>query len=549
METHSSFSPVKRFFLLLKPERKEIVYLYMYAIITGLISLSLPLGIQGIVSFITGGELSFSFGLLVGLVSLGTLVVSILQILQLSISEHLQRRIFVRAAFEFTYRLPRIALETLHKQATSVYANRFFDVMTIQKALSKLIIDLTAAVLQLILGLLLLSWYHPVFVFFGVIMVLILVLIIRLTWKKGIKTSLVESKYKYKVADWLEECMRAASALKMTQNADIAMTNTDLLVHNYLHARKSHFSVLVSQYLNLSFFKTLITGGLLLLGGILVLQEKMNLGQFIASEIIILLVISSAEKIISTIETIFDTLTSVAKIGFVTDEEIESESGLAFEKNRNAKGIELQVSDLFCQGNNREIPLINNLTFHIQAGSKAQLNSEDSDAYRYLGLILSTLYMPDSGSIAFNQLPVKNYHLRSLRSHIGLLSRNGRLFDGTILANITLNDPTISIERVMQVLDKINLTSFIRHNQEGLYTKMAYEGYNLTEDVISKILLARAIVTQPDLLIVDDSLLDIHPSELAQILNYLTEAQHNMTIIFLSNNPILTPYCTQSIDV
>ncbi len=320
------YRPVARLLRLLQPEKKEIFYIYFYAFVNGIINLSLPLGIQSVIGLLTGAQISASFGVLVGLITAGTILVSLLQIMQQTLTERLQQRIFVRAAFDYAYRLPRIPMSVLKNYEPSSLANRFFDVLNIQKALPKLLVDFSAAFMQLIFGLLILSIYHTFFVFFGVIMLGILILILSITWNRGLNTSLAESKYKYKIADWLEEILEHSNIFKRNIASDWILNYVDKLVGNYLEARKSHFSVLVAQYVNLTIFKALITSGLLILGGYFVVQEEMNLGQFVASEIIILIVIASAEKIVMSIETLFDALTAVEKMGYITDMKIKAKA-------------------------------------------------------------------------------------------------------------------------------------------------------------------------------------------------------------------------------
>ena len=189
--------PVQRFFRLLKPESKDILYIYTYAIFNGLINLSLPLGIQAIINLISGGQFSTSWTVLIIFVMIGIGMTGGLQVFQLTITERLQQRIFTRASFEFAYRIPRIKLEAVHKSYVPELVNRFFDTLSVQKGLSKILIDFSTATLQVLFGLILLSFYHPFFVLFGIALLLIVYLIFRFTGPQGLTTSLRESKYKY----------------------------------------------------------------------------------------------------------------------------------------------------------------------------------------------------------------------------------------------------------------------------------------------------------------------------------------------------------------
>jgi ABC-type bacteriocin/lantibiotic exporter with double-glycine peptidase domain len=230
-------TPVQRFWRLLKPDAKEIRDVYTYAVFNGLVSLSLPLGIQAIVNFIQGGDISSSWIVMVVVVVLGVAITGVLQIFQLRITENLQQKIFTRAAFEFAYRVPRIRMEKLYRHYAPELMNRFFDTLTVQKGLSKILLDFSVATLQVIFGLILLSLYHPFFIMFSLVLVVLVYLIFRFTARRGLETSLQESKYKYQLAHWLEELARSSTTFRLVGSTPLPLDKTDRNVGNYLNAR------------------------------------------------------------------------------------------------------------------------------------------------------------------------------------------------------------------------------------------------------------------------------------------------------------------------
>ena len=295
-DVREKLTPIQRLIRLLSEEKKDIMYIYFYAVLIGLISLSLPVGIQATVSLISGGVVFSSVYLLIGLVIVGVLAAGGLQITQITLVEYLQRRVFTKAAFEFAFRIPRIKAEALINYHAPELMNRFFDVLTIQKGLPKLLIDLSAGVIQILFGLLLLSFYHPFFVLFSILLIGLLFFIFYTTGPKGLSSSIKESKFKYKVVYWLEEIARTINSFKLSGNTPLPMKKTDFNVNNYLKNRMIHFSVLIKQYSFVLLFKTLVTGGLLIIGTILVISREITLGQFVAAEVIIILTLSSVEK-------------------------------------------------------------------------------------------------------------------------------------------------------------------------------------------------------------------------------------------------------------
>jgi len=318
-EIPSPPTPLQRLIRLLTTERRDIGYVYLYALVTGIISLSLPLGIQAVFNLVSGGLLFSSVYLLIGLVILGVLATGLLLVGQMTLVEILQQRIFAKAAFEFTYRLPRIQPDAFSGYYPPELMNRFFDVLTIQKGMPKLLIDITAAVVQIVFGLLLLSAYNPIFIGFGLFTVLLLVGICRIYGPSGIRTSLEESKYKYKVVAQLEDVARELPLHRLRADSPETIDKMDNLVANYVQSRNNHFRVLKRFFYSGVAFKTIITGGLLILGTTLLVGRQMSLGQFVASELVIVLITSSVDKLMSGIDIVFDMLTAVEKIGYVTD--------------------------------------------------------------------------------------------------------------------------------------------------------------------------------------------------------------------------------------
>ncbi|HTH32298.1 MAG TPA: ABC transporter transmembrane domain-containing protein, partial [Lacibacter sp.] len=200
--------PLQRLLQVLNLERKEIGAIYFYAILAGLLQLAVPLGVQAIINFVLAGRLSTSIIVLIILVVISVFLTGLLQVNQMKIIEKIQQRIFTRYSFEFAWRIPRLDLKKIDQYYLPEFVNRFFDTVNLEKSLSRLLLDIPAALIQVLFGLILLSLYANVFIIFSLLVVLILFIIIRLTYARGLSTSLDESEYKYEVAGWLEEIAR-----------------------------------------------------------------------------------------------------------------------------------------------------------------------------------------------------------------------------------------------------------------------------------------------------------------------------------------------------
>jgi len=536
-------SPVKRLFNLLDTERRDIGYIYIYAVAVGIISLSLPLGTQAIVGFISGGMWFNSVVLLISLVVIGVLVAGGLQIMQISMVEILQRRVFAKTSFEFAYRIPRIKSESLFNYHAPELINRFFDVMTIQKGLPKLLIDLSTAVLQIFFSLVLLSFYHPFFVFFGLILVTILVLIFYFTGPKGLKSSIVESKYKYKVAFWLEELARTISSFKMAGTTTLPMKKADFNVNNYLKYRKEHFSVLIKQFTYVIIFKTVITGGLLILGTILVIDRQITLGQFVASEIIIVLILGAVEKIIVNMDTVYDMLTAVDKIGHVTDLPLEKEGGIKLPSHAFKEGINIRLRNLSYSYPNRKKPVLNKLNLEIKAGEKLCIAGYHASGKSTLVNIIDGLLQSYDGIVTYNQFSQRDIDMNTLRDHVAKNVSQEDIFDGTVLENVTVGKPRADYDFAIKAIEDVGLNDEINQMKEGLNTELVSGGKTLSTSLVNKLVLARCIAKKPKVMILNDFFQFFERSEKIKLIRYLTDPSHDWSLIIVTNDPLIMKYC------
>jgi ABC-type bacteriocin/lantibiotic exporter with double-glycine peptidase domain len=542
-----SQTPLHRFYSLLKLDRRDISQIFFYAIFSGLVSLSLPLGIQAIINLIQAGRVSISWIVLVLIVVIGVALVGILSLMQLRITENLQQKIFVRSSFEFGYRLPKLKFEELYNQYPPELANRFFDTLTIQKGTSKLLIDFSTALLQIVFGILLLSLYHPFFIFFGVLLAFLLYSIFRFSFAAGLSSSLKESKYKYKVVSWLQEIARNNNSFRKQENFNFALDKNNHLVEEYIYYREKHFKVIKRQFTQLIGFKVIITASLLLIGGYLVLNQQMNIGQFVAAEIIILLVINSVEKIIIGLESLYDVLTSVEKIGQIVDLKMEEPR----EKNTDYcfTNLSIETENLKFKYPETTDEVLNDINLKIEPSEKIYLDGVNGSGKSTLIRILAGFIQPTSGSFFINDDTYRKIDIAQYRSQISTITQGETPFEGTVLENITMNNPSISNEDIKWAIESVQLRSFIKTLADGLETKIFPDGRQLSSSNAQKILLARSIVNKPKILFYEDPLDKMDEKASQEIIDFLTAPSNQWTVIVSSKNKYWEQKCDRKITL
>lgn len=536
-------TPVARLLRLLSTEKRDILYILFFALIVGLMSLILPLGIQSTVELISGGVVFSSVYVLIAIVIVGILAAGGLQIMQITLVEYLQQRIFTKAALEFSFRIPRIKVDSLQGSYAPELVNRFFDVMTIQKGLPKLLIDLSSGTIQIIFGLLLLSLYHPFFVFFSLVLVTILGIIFYLTGPKGLETSIQESKYKYKVAQWLEELARALNSFKLAGTTDLPIKKTDYNVNNYLKYRKAHFSTLLGQFTYILLFKTAVTGGMLIMGTILVINREITLGQFVAAEVVIILILNAVEKIIMYMDVIYDLLTAVDKVAQVTDLPLEKSGGFDFPASKLVSGYSIEVKDLHYRYPNTPDDILKGITFSIKPGERVCITGPGGSGKTTLTNIIAGLHPSFDGIVTVNNYSIRDLDLTHLRDKLAKNISPDDIFDGTIYENITVGKPMESVEDALESIGRVGLTDDINRLPAGLNTHVVSGGKGLPSSFVQRLILARCLAKKPALLILNDFFSGAQKEVKLDLVRTIISPDNRYTLLAVSNDPIVMAAC------
>jgi ABC-type bacteriocin/lantibiotic exporter with double-glycine peptidase domain len=524
---------LSRLFKLLHLERKAISAIYFYAILTGILTLSIPLGLQSIINFVLGGSFSTSLTILIVAVVVGVLLTGVLQVLQLKVNERIQQDIFVQYSFEFAQRIPRLDMLSVDGYYMPELLNRFFDTISLQKGLSKILLDIPIATIQIIFGILLLSFYNASFIIFGLLLIVVLVLIIRFTSRQGFESSMRESDQKYQVASWLQEMGRTMKSMKFARENNLHLHKADQHISSYIDWRTRHFKVLLSQYWAMISFKVFITVSMLVVGAFLLIQQELNVGQFVAVEIVILTVLGSIEKFIFTLDKVYDVLTSIEKLGKVIDKPMEKEGTFTLIAEQ---GLMVETINLGFSFQPTGKKVLQNVNMTVPPGSVVCIQGEEGAGKSTLLKLLTGAYSIFDGQILINQLPIGNYSLDSLRRNIGMFFSHQDIFEGTIWENISLGNAAYSVNEIAELAERIGLKPFISRLHLGFDTVLEPLGGRLNRAATNRLLMLRAIAGKPKLLLLQNPLEGFTDEAAKELTDFLLEEMKDCTIIATTNN-------------
>ena len=520
--------------LMLRPHRKDLYSIYVLAFFNGLIMLSIPLGIQTITNFLMTNQVTTSWIVMIVFVLVGVAIAYHVQVYQIRIVESLRQKIYLHSVFEVGTLMPKWKMESIDGKYAPEVVNRFFDILTIQGKLAKVLIDFSIASTQVVFGLILLAIYDSQFILVSLVSVLYFFILFRSTFKKGLKTSKEESEYKYETVAWVEEGARSLETMKLAQENTMFMEKIDKISGNYLQARLNHFGILMKQYRGLIWYKVLVTAMLLVLGGLLVIEQRINIGQFVAAEITILTIIASLEKIMLSVEHIYDTLIAVEKVSEITSIETEEQGEKEVETEQ---GFAIELKDVSYKFENNADYTLQQINLSIKPGEKVCITGEQGSGKSLFLYLLATFYQDYTGTIRFNGIDLQHMKLDSVRDMIAENISKTEVFRHTLRQNITLSKP-MSDAALMQIIDQVALTDFVRSLPKGLDTELMTEDKRLTKGIRMKIKLARCLAKEPRLILFEDGMGRIDKATRDEIRDRFLSKNTPWTLVAVTNNPM-----------
>ncbi|MBY0507623.1 MAG: ATP-binding cassette domain-containing protein [Bryobacteraceae bacterium] len=533
--------PVKRLLNWMQAERRDLWVAVIYSIAVGLLSLVVPIATQALVNTIAFGMLMTPLVVLVVIVLAALILSGVLYVMRLYVVEVLQRRVFVRISTDVVYRLLRVRMDGFDKGYGPELVNRFFEVVTVQKAGATLIVDGLNLFIQTAVGLAVMAAYDPLLLVFDIVLVVAVVVILVPLSGGALETAVKESKAKYAMAAWLEELARHPTTFKSAGGQAYAVSQADALATGYLKYRALHFRVLLRQTIGAVGLQAIGTAALLGAGGYLVIQQRLTIGQLVAAELIVAVVLSGIAKLGKQLENFYDLLAAVDKLGYFTDLPLEKSGP---EKMLAAVGgASLELKDVNFAHEAYPRPILIGANWHIEAGARVGLMAASGMGKSTALDVVYGLRPPQSGVIEFDGRDTRDLRLEDLRGQIALV-RQPEVFQGTIVENVRLGDPHMTLDEVRAALRMAGLLEDVQALPDGIQTELVTTGLPLSQGQVIRLMLARAVASRPRLLILDEILDPIDDfAECARLVDRLFDRANPWTLIVVSQRADVLDRC------
>lgn len=534
MDKHER-EPLNRVMALFKPESSDIWIVVVYALVTGLLALATPLAVETLVNTVAFGRLLQPVIILAIMLLAFLSFSAVLLGLQTYVVEIIQRRLFARVSADLAYRLPRVVPAAIESQSGRELVNRFFDVVTAQKSSSALMLDGISLVLTTLIGMTVLAFYHPWLLGFDMVLLALIAFVIFVLGRGAVKSSIKESKAKYKVAAWLEDVVGCPTAFRYRGAGEFALDQADHLTYEYLNARKKHFRIVMRQIIFALAMQAVASTVLLGLGGWLVITNQLTLGQLVAAELIVTVIVGSFAKSGKHLQSYYDLLASVDKLGILFDLPMERQDGLL--TLSHDKPTEVIVSNV-----SYELPHHlshdESINLAVERGARMMLMGACGSGKSQLLDLLFGLRIPAEGHVAINGVDPRDLRPDALRKHVALV-RDIELFSGTLEENVHLERPDVSTSDVREALERVGLIDDVLRLPDGLNTHIVDSGFPLTTNQLRKLMIARAIVGRPRLLLIDGMIDAFSDEEAQQLTNMLVNPKRLWTLIMVTGRQSL----------
>ena len=507
-------------------DKSFLAVIVFFSIAVSILSIAVPISVQYLISSVSQTSIFKPVLVLGTILAILLSFFSIISAMQFFVTELFRQRFMARMVAQITLRLVYSEYKATEKSNLPELANRFFEISSLQKSAPKFFIKTISFFMQSIVGLTLVAFYHPFLLIFSMIISALFYIIHKLYFKAGCITAFFVSRCKYDIAGWLEDISKNTPMFKSETGRDYAKYKTDILSAQYIDARKKHFKNIFSQVVLLLVLYIAASSALLVLGGWLVLQEQLTIGQLVASELILSAILYGIARFGHDLENIYDIISSCEKLTHFFN--------IPLDQNRVGKKLTSKIESI-CLKDARYKYENESFTFnlHFKTNEKYLISSKSLVEEKILIKMMNFYLTPDSGCVEYNNQNINKLDLYNLRSKIALVN-NSPFIEGSIYEYITFNNNTISQEDVHYIANEIGFKDVMKRYGYNYDMRIIPSGWPFLESEKILLKLMRILVHKPEVIILTETVDILSLESRKLVLKFISQLE-NVTTIYFSN--------------
>ncbi len=514
------------FIEILGPEKRYYILAVIYGVGISLLSLATPISVQMLINTVANTGLTTPLVVL-SLTLFGLLTLAgLLQALRIHLMDLFGRRFYARMVSEIALRSIYATNPFFDDNSKGPLFNRYFDIIIVQKRLPVLCVSGFTIVLQSVVGFILVSFYHPYLLAFNLVVVALVWLVWVIWGKHAIKSSMEVSHKKHATAAWLEGLGGSNGFYKSSRHITDALHKTDQVTANYIREHERHFRHHFAQTLMFLFIWAAASASLLGLGGWLVIQGQLSLGQLVAAELVLSVVFVGISQLGTYLTYFYDLCAAVEELSLFHD--VEQDPPDLYQRQVSGDSALAFVN---AGGESRGTRLT--LDFTIPAGARVFAASHNHAAQRVFTSFMKRHERPDAGYLALGGEDFDSFQTHHLRQEIIVLDRPN-VVESSIREYLEFSYGAEEGDKTLEVLATVGLDGVISQLADGLDTRLAATGWPLSIMETMQLKLASAIIARPRVLVLSQ-IYDMMPDEYMLASFERLQASGQTTVIYFSN--------------
>lgn len=242
-----------------------------------------------------------------------------------------------------------------------------------------------------------------------------------------------------------------------------------------------------------------------IIGGTFVLKDSMSVGELLAFISYVAGMYGPIRRLTFINLNIQNAMSAIERIEEFLSIDIQiKDSDDAIDKKKFNGNVSFQNVS-FGYENKSNKSTINNVSFSAKEGEVIAFVGESGGGKSTIFNLLTRFYEADSGEIYFDDTEIKKIKMSDLMEHIGAVMQDNFLFSGTVIENITYGNPSISIEKVIEITKSVNAHNFIMELKDGYDTLVGEKGVKLSGGQKQRIAIARTLIKNPKILLLDEA--------------------------------------------